>query len=107
MLYWRIDKLMIEWYYVILAIRGIITYSSLNKGDYKSMAMTNSQKEYEKKRMKQCKTYAIKYSLYLADENRENERLKRYLEQSGISANSYIKNLIKADLDSKGIPYGS
>ena len=39
------------------------------------------------------------------DENRENERLKRYLEQSGISANSYIKGLIKADLDSKGIPY--
>lgn len=69
------------------------------------MAMTESQKEYEKKRMKQCKTYAIKYSLYLPDENRENERLKRYLEQSGISANSYIKGLIKADLDCKNVPY--
>ena len=105
MIYWIIDRLMIEWYYVILAIHGTITYTLLNKGDFKSMAMTNSQKEYEKKRMKQCKTYAIKYSLYLSDENRENERLKRYLEQSGISANSYIKGLIKADLDSKNVPY--
>ena len=69
------------------------------------MAMTESQKEYEKKRMKQCKTYAIKYSLYLSDENKENERLKQYLEQSGISANSYIKGLIKRDLDEKGIAY--
>lgn len=96
---------MIKWYYVILAIHGIITYTLLNKGDCKSMAMTNSQKEYEKKRMKQCKTYAIKYSLYLSEENKENERLKQYLEQSGISANSYIKGLIKNDLDGKGIAY--
>ena len=69
------------------------------------MAMTESQKEYEKKRMKQCKTYAIKYSLYLSDENMENERLKRYLERNNISANSYIKGLIKRDLDEKGIAY--
>ena len=69
------------------------------------MAMTESQKEYEKKRMKQCKTYAIKYSLYLSEENKENERLKRYLERNNISANSYIKGLIKRDLDSKGIAY--
>ena len=69
------------------------------------MAMTESQKEYEKKRMKQCKTYAIKYSLYLSDENRENERLKRYLERNNMSANSYIKGLIKRDLDEKGIAY--
>ena len=77
----------------------------LNKGDYKSMAMTESQKEYEKKRMKQCKTYAIKYSLYLPDENRENERLRAYVAKSGVSANSYIKGLIKTDLDSKNVPY--
>lgn len=66
------------------------------------MAMTKSQIEYEKKRMKQCKTYAIKYSLYIENENRENERLKTYLEKTGQSANSYIKNLIKSDLDKKG-----
>ena len=96
---------MIKWYYVILAIRGIITYRLLNKGDFKGMAMTESQKEYEKKRMKQCKTYAIKYSLYLSEENKENERLKQYLERNNISANSYIKGLIKRDLDSKNVPY--
>ena len=35
----------------------------------------------------------------------EGQRIKAYLEQTGQSANSYIKKLIKADLDSKGIPY--
>lgn len=35
----------------------------------------------------------------------EGKRLKAYLEQSGQSANSYIKGLIKADLDGKGVPY--
>lgn len=32
----------------------------------------------------------------------DGERVKAYLEQTGQSANSYIKALIKADLDSKG-----
>ena len=45
---------------------------------------------------------AIKYGI---SELKESERLRRYLEQSGQSANSYIKGLIKADLDSKGVPY--
>lgn len=71
----------------------------------KNMAITESQKKYESKRAQQCKTYAIKYSLYQDAENAENERLKRYLSDNNISANSYIKGLIKADLDSKGIPY--
>lgn len=35
----------------------------------------------------------------------EGKRLKAYLAQTGISANSYIKGLIKRDLDSKGIAY--
>jgi len=30
------------------------------------------------------------------------KRIKAYLAQTGQSANSYIKGLIKADLDSKG-----
>lgn len=33
---------------------------------------------------------------------KEGERVKAYLDQAGQSANSYIKGLIKADLDSKG-----
>lgn len=45
---------------------------------------------------------AIKYSIA---ELHESERLRKYLEQSGQSANSYIKGLIKSDLDRKGIPY--
>lgn len=32
----------------------------------------------------------------------DGERIKVYLEQTGQSANSYIKRLIKADLDAKG-----
>lgn len=36
---------------------------------------------------------------------KEGERVKAYLDQTGQSANSYIKTLIKADLDNKGIGY--
>lgn len=45
---------------------------------------------------------AIKYSI--AEQN-ESERLRMYLAQTRQSANSYIKGLIKADLDSKNVPY--
>lgn len=45
---------------------------------------------------------AIKYSI---SEQSESERLRIYLAQTGQSANSYIKGLIKRDLDSKEIAY--
>ena len=45
---------------------------------------------------------AIKYGI---SELKESDRLRRYLEQTGQSANSYIKGLIKRDLDGKGVPY--
>lgn len=45
---------------------------------------------------------AIKYGI---SELKESERLRKYLEQTGQSANSYIKGLIKRDLDAKGISY--
>ena len=45
---------------------------------------------------------AIKYSI---SEQPESERLRIYLAQTGQSANSYIKGLIKRDLDGKGIAY--
>lgn len=45
---------------------------------------------------------AIKYGI---SELKESERLRMYLDQTGQSANSYIKGLIKRDLDSKGIAY--
>lgn len=69
------------------------------------MAMTESQKRYEKKRMQDCKNYTIKYRLYLDCEKTENDRLNKYLSDTGQSANSYIKQLIKKDLDTKNIQY--
>lgn len=39
---------------------------------------------------------------YRPTDIQEGQRIKAYLEQSRQSANSYIKALIKADLDSKG-----
>ena len=35
----------------------------------------------------------------------DGQRIKSYLAQTGQSANSYIKQLIKSDLDSKNVPY--
>lgn len=40
-------------------------------------------------------------------ERDEGLRVKAYLNQTGQSANSYIKALIKTDLDSKGIKYNN
>lgn len=37
----------------------------------------------------------------------DGERVKAYLEQTGQSANAYIKALIKADLDAKGFSVDS
>ena len=54
-----------------------------------------SQKEYQKK----TSQFKVQYSL---SEAQDGERVKAYLEQTGQSANSYIKALIKKDLDSKG-----
>lgn len=54
-----------------------------------------SQAEYKKK----CKQFKVQYSL--SDDN-EGLRLQKYLEQTGQTANSYIKKLIKKDLDTKG-----
>lgn len=66
------------------------------------MAMTKSQIEYEKKRMKQCASYTVKYT---PKEKSESNRIDAYLKSTGISANAYIKMLIQRDLDSKNIPY--
>lgn len=57
-----------------------------------------SQKTYNQK----CIRFAIKYT---PNEKKESDRLKEYLEKNGLSANGYIKELIKRDLDGKGIAY--
>ena len=57
-----------------------------------------NQSDYNKK----CEQFKVQYRLCDID---EGKRLKAYLAQSGISANSYIKGLIKHDLNEKGIAY--
>lgn len=54
-----------------------------------------SQKTYNDK----CYRFSIKF---VPSESEEITRFKAYLAQSGQSANSYIKSLIKSDLDAKG-----
>ena len=55
-----------------------------------------SQKTYHDK----CQYFKVKYT---PAEFEEAERLKSYLQDTGKSVNSYLKALIKADLDIKGI----
>lgn len=55
-----------------------------------------SQADYKKK----LKQFKVQYNL---QDNTEGLRLQRYLEATGQSANSYLKELIKKDLDEKGI----
>lgn len=69
------------------------------------MAMTEAQKRYEKKRMKECKNYTVKYRLYIDTEKTDQKRLQAYLADTGQSANTYLKELIRRDLDEKGIEY--
>ena len=52
--------------------------------------------------MKQCATYTVKYT---PKEKNESDRIDKYLQDINISANKYIKELIKRDLDKKGIAY--
>ena len=73
----------------------------MNGCDY--MALTEAEKRAQKKYNE--KTITISASYKPGTDIAEGKRIKSYLEQSGQSANSYIKELIKQDLDSKGIPY--
>ena len=54
-----------------------------------------AQKKYSEKTL----IFATRYT---PTDIAEGQRLKAYLEQTGQSANSYIKGLIKRDLDEKG-----
>lgn len=65
------------------------------------MAITESQKKYEKKRAKDYKNISARYRI----SDIELIRLERYLESTGMSNNAYIQMLIKRDLDEKGIAY--
>lgn len=60
------------------------------------MAYNAKNQSVYKKKVDQFK---VQYSLQDID----GKRLKKYLADTGQSANSYIKSLIKKDLDEKGI----
>lgn len=60
----------------------------------------------QKKAYKTYNSKSIQLAVnYRPTDIKEGKRVKIYLEQTGQSANSYIKELIKKDLDKKGIPY--
>lgn len=55
-----------------------------------------SQKKYREKSIQLAVNYRPGTDI------KDGERVKAYLDQTGQSANSYIKSLIKRDLDSRG-----
>lgn len=55
-----------------------------------------SQADYKKK----LKQFKVQYNL---QDNAEGLRLQKYLDDTKQSANSYLKELIKKDLDEKGV----
>ena len=68
------------------------------------MAMTDAQKRADEK-YRLTHNVITKTIAYKKQDISEGQRLKAYLDSTGQSANSYIKALIKNDLDSKGVPY--
>lgn len=64
---------------------------------------TDASRQADKKYNRKSITFGIGYRTQ--NDYKEGMRLKKYLEYNGLSANSYIKGLIKSDLDSKGVPY--
>lgn len=69
---------------------------------YKEGIMMAYNKKAQEKYSEKTINFAVKY--YPTD-IQDGKRLKLYLTQTGQSANSYIKELIKTDLDNKGIAY--
>lgn len=68
------------------------------------MAMTDAQKRADAK-YREIHKVITKTIAYKKQDIEEGQRLEAYLAESGQSANSYIKSLIKSDLDTKGISY--
>ena len=51
---------------------------------------------------KKTQSFALKY---FATDIQEGLRLKHYIDNADISCNAYLKELVKRDLDNKGIEY--
>ena len=67
------------------------------------MPLTDAEKRAQKKYNQNTITISASYKP--GTDIAEGQRIKSYLAQTGQSANSYIKQLIKSDLDSKNVPY--
>ena len=61
-----------------------------------------SNRKAVKKYAEKTKTFAVKY--YPTDIE-DALRLQKHLKTNGLSCNAYLKELIKRDLDNKGILY--
>ena len=89
-------------------IENKYTYIKNIKWRFESMADKKTSSEAQKKAYKTYNSKSIQLAVnYRPTDIKDGERVKAYLEQTGQSANSYIKALIKADLDSKGFSVGS
>ena len=64
--------------------------------------LRESNRKAQKKYATKTQIFALKY--YPTD-IREAQRLQAYLASTGISANAYLKQLVKANLDEKDFPY--
>ena len=65
---------------------------------------TDASRKADKKYNEKSIGFAISYR---PTDIQDGKRLKAYLADTGKSANAYIKELIKKDMDNKGIPYPS
>lgn len=64
------------------------------------------KKEINRKAVQKYRAKTVSFALkYNAPDKIEGLRLQAYLAQTGQSANAYLKSLVKADLDNKGIAY--
>ena len=88
------------YYYVLLFLHIKKNVHIMQKEDDKMAYNREVQSRYKKK----ITQYKVQYSLSDND-RKESDRLKAYLAETGQSANSYIKALIKSDLDNRDISY--
>ena len=68
----------------------------------KKRKRTDADRKADRKYNEKKINFALTYT---PTDKEEGLRLKAYLNSTNQSANSYIKSLVKADLDNKGMPY--
>ena len=59
-------------------------------------------KEVQSAYKKKLKQFKVQYNL---QDNIEGLRVQKFLDDNNLTANSYIKELLKKDMDDRGIPY--